>query len=166
VIRAVLVVASLSAFAACASTTLPYKPEQQPSGARVSAAYQVVGDRLRIQIDTDGLRLEEAKLLRPDGNELHPQTIEHAPLAYGGYPGGVGVGVGVGGGGWGRRSGVGVGTGVGVSVPVGGSSRVEGTTFAYYPLDQAGPAPWRVRMKLEGIEPVVIVVGGTPADAK
>jgi hypothetical protein len=43
---------------------------------------------------------------------------------------------------------------------------VAGNTLAYFPLDQAGPVPWRLRVKVAEIEPVVIVVGGTPAGAK
>lgn len=159
VIRSVLVSAAVLAFAGCASTALPYKPEQQPAGARVSAAYQMAGDRLRIEIDTDGRRLEEAKILRSDGSELHAQTIEHPPLV---YSPGVSVGIGMGGVSGGGHRGVGVGTGVGVGIPVGGSSGVQGNTLAYFPLDQAGPAPWRLRVKLAGTEPAVIVVGGTP----
>ncbi|MGH7311595.1 MAG: hypothetical protein ACREJV_00350, partial [Candidatus Rokuibacteriota bacterium] len=123
--------------------------------------YQIVGDRLKIELDTDGYPLEEAKILRPDGSELHPQTIEHTAYASGGYGGsGVSIGVGLGGGSWGRRGGV--GGGVGVGIPVGGSSRGDGPTFAYFPLDQVGPAPWRLRVKLAGIEPTVIVLGPMP----
>ncbi|MGH7311975.1 MAG: hypothetical protein ACREJV_02295, partial [Candidatus Rokuibacteriota bacterium] len=158
--RFVLVTAALIAVAGCAGTSLPYKPEQQPAGATISAAYQIVGDRLKIELDTDGYRLEEAKILRPDGSELHPQTIEHVTSPSGGS--GVSVGIGVGGGSWGGRGGGGVGGGVGIGVPVGGSSRVDGPTFAYFPLDQVGPAPWRLRVKLAGIEPTVFVLGPMP----
>jgi hypothetical protein len=155
----VLAIAALVAFSGC-GTTLPYTPEQQPPGAKVSAAYRVVGDRLGVEIDTDGRRLEEAKILRPDGSELHAQTIEHAPIA---YSSGATFGFGIGGVSGGGRSGTAVGTGVGVSAPVGGgSSHVQGNTFAFFPLDQIGPAPWRLLVKLEGTGPAVIVVGGTP----
>jgi hypothetical protein len=140
----------------CASARLPYTPEQQPVGARIAAAYAVVGDRLRIEIDTDGHRLEEVKIIKADSTELHAQTIETPPPMATGSP--VSVGIGVGGGTWGGHGGVGVGTGVSVGVPVGGS-RVEGHTFASFPLDQAGPAPWRLRVKLVGIQPALIVVG-------
>jgi hypothetical protein len=159
----VLIVAILFAFAGCAGTSLPYKPEQQPPGAKVSAAYRIVGDRLGVEIDTDGRRLEEAKILRPDGSELHAQTIEHAPVGY--YPPpsmsvGVGVGGASGGGGGGA---VGVGTGVGMGFPVGGgSSRVQGNTYAFFPLSQVGPEPYRLLVKLEGTGPAIIVLGGTP----
>jgi hypothetical protein len=155
----VLAITALVAFSGC-GTTLPYTPEQQPPGAKISAAYRIVGDRLGVEIDTDGRRLEEVRILRPDGSALHAQTIEHAPI---GYSSPVSVGIGVGGVSGGGGSGVGVGTGVGVGFPVGGgSSRVQGNTFAFFPLDQIGPAPWRLLVKLEGTGPAVIVVGGTP----
>jgi hypothetical protein len=148
---------ALCLLAGCAKPLLPYTPVEQPPGARISAAYQIVGDRLRIEIDTDGRRLEAAQILRPDGTGLAPQKIERQPVVSGGYP--IGVGIGVGGGHWGGDSGVGVGTGVSADVPVGGG-RVEGNTLAFFPLDQAGPAPWRLRVTVAGVEPVIIVVGG------
>jgi hypothetical protein len=165
-IRRVLTIAALVALAGCAPS-LPYTPEQQPPGAKISAAYRIVGDRLGVEIDTDGRRLEEAKILRPDGSALHAQTIEHAPVAYP-YSPGMSVGVGVGGVSGGGRSGTAVGTGVGMSFPVGGggSSYAQGNTFAFFPLDQIGPAPWRLLVKLEGTGPAVIVVGGTPPGEK
>jgi hypothetical protein len=157
-IRAVLVLAASLAVAACAGSALPYKPEQQPPGATISAAYMVLADRLRVELNTDGRRLEEAKILRPDGSELHPLTIEQVVQPAGGS--GATVGFGFGGGSWGGGSGA--GAGVGISMPVGGSSRIDGPVFAYYPLNQVGPAPWRLRVKLEGIEPAVIVLGPMP----
>ncbi|HEY7648129.1 MAG TPA: hypothetical protein VID04_03925 [Methylomirabilota bacterium] len=159
----VLAIAVVFAFGGC-GTTLPYKPEQQPPGVKVSAGYRIVGDRLGVEIDTDGRRLEEAKILRPDGSELHAQTIEHAPPTYSpGMSVGFGVGTATGGG----HSGTAIGTGVGVGFPVGGgSSRVQGSTYAFFPLSQVGPAPYRLLVKLEGTGPAVIVLGGTPPDQK
>lgn len=143
----------------CAATTLPYTPAQQPSGARVSAGYQLVADRLRIEVDTGGRRVEEAKILKANGAELRALAIDTAPPVTTGSP--VGVGIGIGGGSFGSRGGVGVGTGVSVGVPVGGSgSDIPGNTFAWFPLTEAGPAPWRLYVKLAGIEPTVILVGG------
>src|SRR5439155_262153 len=122
--------------AGCARATLPYKPEQQPAGAKISAGYQMLADRLRIEIDTDHRRLEDIWIVRSDGNAVRAQSIENAPVVTG--PGPT-IGVGVGGASIGR--GVGIGTGVGV--PVGeGPSRIEGSTFATFPLDQVGPPPW------------------------
>ena len=100
--------------AACSSTTtgLPYKPAVQPPGATVSAAYTIVSDRLRVEIDGRGRRVERAQLVKPDGSVLEAQTIEYTPAASGGgSPVSIGLGIGSFGGG----GGVGVGTGVGVS---------------------------------------------------
>jgi len=154
-----LVAAMVLSLTGCAATTLPYTPAQQPSGARVSAAYQLVADRLRIEIDTGGRRVEEAKILKANGAELRALAIDTAPPVTTGSP--VGLGIGIGGGSFGSRGGVGVGTGVSVGVPVGGSgSDMQGNTFAWFPLAEAGPAPWRLYVKLAGIEPTVILVGG------
>ena len=154
-----LVAAILPALTACTTaTTLPYTPAQQPSGAHVSAAYQVVGEHLRVELATEGRRVEEAKVLKADGAEVRAQAIDAGPPVATGSP--VGLGIGIGGGSFGGRGGVGVGTGVSVGVPVGGGSTIEGNTFAWFPLAQVGPAPWRVSVKLAGVEPTVILVGG------
>jgi hypothetical protein len=151
-----LVVAALVILGGCAHATLPYQPEQQPQGARVSAAYQIVGDRLRIEIDTDRQRLEQAWIMKPDGTSLAPDTIENAPVVANPPPS---VGVGVGSGTWGGRGGI--GTGLSVGIPVGaGSSSIAGNTIVWFPLASAGPAPWRVYVKLAGIAPTTIPIGG------
>ena len=157
----VTLIVALLALAGCASASLPYQPDPQPAGAKISAGYQLAGDRLRIEVDTDGRRLEEAKILKANGAEVPAMAVDNPPtIVSPGSP--VGVGVGVGGGSFGGRGGVGVGTGVSVGIPVGGgpTSSVEGNTFAWFPLDQAGPAPWRVYLKLAGLSPTVILVGG------
>ena len=140
----------------CASSSLPYKPDVQPRGATISAGYQILADRLRVEIDTDHRRLEDIWIAKPDGTAVRAQTIDNAPTVVGPPPS---VGVGVGGGGYG---GGGVfGTGVGVGFPVGsGTPRIEGPTFASFPLDQVGPPPWRVHVKLAGVEPTTILIGG------
>jgi hypothetical protein len=154
-----LIVVVLSILGGCATSSLPYTPAQQPAGARVSAAYQLVADRLRIELDTGGRRVEEAKILKADGGEVRALAIDLAPAVSSGPP--VGFGIGVGGGSFGTRGGVGVGTGVSVGVPVGGpSGDVGGNTFAWFPLAEAGPAPWNLYVRLAGVEPVVIPVGG------
>jgi len=79
---------------------------------------------------------------------------------------GEGVGEGVGLGVW---VGVAVGgddvrTGVGVGVPLGsGPSRIEGNTIVWFPLASAGPGPWRLYVKLAGVEPTTFPVGGPPS---
>ncbi|HEU4366755.1 MAG TPA: hypothetical protein VFV05_00845 [Methylomirabilota bacterium] len=157
-LRRALSVAALLVLAGCARATLPYKPESQPEGARVSAAYQVVGDRLGIEIDTDGRPLEQAWIMKPDGAAVAPQAIDAPPVVSGSSSS---VGIGIGGGTWGSRGGV--GTGVSVGIPVGGgSTRVAGNTLAWFPLGSAGPPPWRLYVKLAGIEPTTFLVGDPP----
>jgi hypothetical protein len=96
--------------------------------------------------------------VKPDGTAVRAQTIDNAPIVTGPPPS---VSVGVGGGTWGGRGGI--GTGVGVGIPVGGgASRIEGPTFASFSLDQVGPPPWRVHIKLAGVSPTTILVGGAP----
>lgn len=157
-LRALLATAPLLVVAGCATATLPYTPAEQPPGARISAAYQMLGDRLRVEVDTDGRGLEEVAIIRPDGSALRPIALETVPVGSGSPP--VGVGVGVGGTRWGG-GGVGIGTGVSVGIPIGGG-RPDVHTFAYFPLDEAGPGPWRLRVKLAGIEPTTILLGASP----
>lgn len=153
-----LVVVALIVLAGCAGAALPYRPEPQPPGARVSAAYQIVGDRIRIEIDTGGRLLEQVWIMKPDGTGLAPQTVETPPVVT--RPG-PSVSIGIGAGSWGHHGGV--GTGVGVGIPVGGgSSRAAGNTIAWFPLDTAGPPPWNLYVKLAGIVPTTFLVGGPP----
>ena len=151
-----LIVAAFAVLAGCAHGSLPYTPDQQPEGARVSAAYQILADRLRIEIDTDHRRVEDVWIHKPDGTALRALAIDNAPVVMGPPPT---IGVGVGSGGY--RGGIGIGTGLSVGIPVGeGSSRIEGNTWVTFALDQAGPPPWRLHLKLAGVAPTVIVVGG------
>jgi hypothetical protein len=147
--------------AACSSSSpgLPYKPAVQPPGATVSAAFTIVSDRLRVEIDGRGRRVERAQIVRPDGTLLEAQTIEYTPAAGGGgSPVSIGFGIGSFG-----SVGSGVSTGVGVStggvVGGGGSSSEVGSSIASFPLAQAGPSPWNVRVKLQGTDPADILVG-------
>ena len=140
--------------AGCSHATLPYKPDPQPRGARVSAAYQVVGDRLRIELDTSGQRLEQAWLRRPGGGSLPPDAVENPPVVTGPPPS-ISVGVGGGSGGF--------GSGLGVGFPIGsGPSRTQGNTIVWFPLARAGAAPWQLYVKLAGVEPTEFAVGGPP----
>jgi hypothetical protein len=159
--RGLMVMLLAGALAACSSSSagLPYKPAVQPPGATVSAAYTIVSDRLRVEIDGRGRRVERAQIVKPDGAVLEAQTIEYTPAASGG---GSPVSIGLGIGSFGSMGG-GVSTGVGVStggvVGGGGSSREVGSSIASFPLAQAGPSPWRVRVKLQGTDPADILVG-------
>ena len=164
--KAALAIALAVLGAGCASsaappyTGLPYKPETPVIGAPVSAAYTVVGDRLRVEIDTGGHRLERAQIVKGDGALLEAQTIEFTAPSGGSYGSPIGISIGIGGiGGMGGGGAAGGGVGVSTGGVVGGSGGSPGHTVAAFALDQAGPRPWRVRIKLEGMEPVDIVLG-------
>jgi hypothetical protein len=145
------------ALTGCSSTTLPYKPVSQPSGVYLSANYMLLTDRLRVDVDTYGYRLEDAQIVRTDNVVVRPQTIEQPPPA---YSSGSSIGFGVGGGSFsgGRGGGAAVGTGVGVNIPMGGDTRVAGYTVLYFALDQVGPAPWRLNIKVAETSPAEIVL--------
>jgi len=156
-----LAMTSMTLGAACSSSTtysgLPYRPEVAVTGATISAAYTIVSDRLRVEIDTGGHRLERAQIVKPDASVLEAQTIEYsAPSGAVGNPVSIGIGIGRIGGMGGVSTGVGVSTG---GVVGGSGSSADANTIASFPLDQAGPRPWRVRVKLVGMEPADIVVG-------
>ena len=147
----------LIALAGCSTTSLPYKPVSQPSGMSLSADYVLLADRLRVEVDTSGYRLEDAQILRSDNVTARPQTIEQPPPA---SASGSSLGIGFGGGSFsgGRGGGVGVGTGVGVNIPMGSDTRVAGNTVLYFALDQIGSAPWHLIVKVAGTSPTEIVL--------
>jgi hypothetical protein len=97
--------------------------------------------------------------VKPDGALLEAQTIEYTPASGGG---GSPVSIGLGVGSFGSLGG-GVSTGVGVStggvVGGGGGSSEVATSIASFPLAEAGPRPWRVRVKLVGVESADILLG-------
>ena len=155
-----LALGAVSLLPGCASSpTLPYTPVAQPPGARISAAYQIVADTLRFEVDTDHQRLEEARIVKADGTEVRAVNIENPPIVTSAPSSSFGFGIGgVSGGGGG---GVGVGTGMSIGVPVGSpTTTIEGHTFISFPLSESGPAPWRLQLHLAGTEPVIIPVGG------
>jgi hypothetical protein len=158
IVARMLLLAGLLSACTQAAPPLPYQPATQPAGATISAAYTVVADRLRVEIESGGKRLERAQIVKPDGSVLDAQTIEYTPASGGGWSSPLSLGVGVGG-----FSGGGVGGGVGVStggmVGGGGGSMTPGSSIASFPLADAGPRPWRVRVKLVGVEPAEILVG-------
>jgi hypothetical protein len=158
-----ILIVAMALLAGCASSGLRYKPEPPGVGASISADYTVLADRVRVEIDTRGARLEDVQILKPDGSAIRPQTIEYPAFR---SNSGVSFGIGVGGGGY-SSGGVAVGTGVGVgtTVPV-GETRADGNTVAYFLLDQMGPAPWRMRTQLSGLGPAFFVLGGGTGASK
>src|SRR5215510_9690577 len=126
------------------SANFPYKPETPVPGPPISAAYSVTTDRLRIEIDTGGRRLERAQIVKTDGVLLDAQTIEFTQAASGGgYGSPIGIGIGIGSFG---HMGSGVGTGVGVSTTgVGGGGGGGALRRSGTPSSCAQPAGLRFR---------------------
>jgi len=139
------------ALAGCAGS-LTYRPERQPFGATISADVSAREDRLLVRIDSEGYRVERVVLLRDGDREVVPEALvpPDAPPS-----GGLSIGLGVGGGSGGGSGRYSVGTGVGIGL--GGPYR-EATTLAVFRRDVAGPPPWRLRLKVVGVEPVDIIV--------
>jgi hypothetical protein len=137
----------------CATTTLPYTPAQQPWGARISADYAIMPGWLRVEVETDGRRLDDARIITEDAT-IGAHTIEYPPFRQNTT---LGLGIGVGGGGWGSRGGVSVGSGLSVAAPV-GEARAEGPTLLHFPLDSLGSPPWRLRIQLSGLGETDIVL--------
>jgi hypothetical protein len=138
------------ALAACA-TTLPYTPARQPSGVTLSADFRLAEDRLHVEIESDGYRVEQAALVREDGTEVAPEALVPAPARGGGPTFGIGIGAG----GWSGGGSYSIGTGIGI--PIGGP-RPGTTTLAVFRLAEAGTPPWRIRVKVVGVEPTDIVL--------
>jgi len=139
---------------ACSAAGLPFKPETPP-GSAISADYMMLADRVRIEVDTGGYRLEDVQLVRSDGAVVRPQTIESPPPGTGSS---IGLGIGTGRTSYGGGGAVGVGTGIGMEVPVGTSNRVQGNTLIYFDLNQTGPPPWRLTVKVAEASPATIVL--------
>jgi hypothetical protein len=140
--------------AGCAGP-LPFRPEQQPSGLTISAGVALRETRLLVTIASDGYRVEQAALVREDGRLVLPESLvppTDSPSS------GLSVGVGLGGGSVSSSGGISVGTGIGVGT--GGPFR-EATTLAVFRRDEAGAPPWRLRVKVVGVEPVDIVIDPT-----
>lgn len=141
-----LVLVAVAGIGGCVS--LPYTPDRQPPGVRISADYETVDDLLRIEIASGGRRVEAATIVTADDSEVRVLAIERTPGLT------VKTGLNLGGGSSAGSS----GTTGSVETP-GRTTLLEGHAFAVFSAPEAGPPPWRVRVKLAGVEPVVIVVG-------
>jgi hypothetical protein len=138
----------------CNSYNLRYAANPQPVGANLFADYTPLQGAVGIPIDTDGRRLEEVYIKRPDGTVARPLNIGYAPMGHGAA---LGTGLGFG---TGR---VGVGTGVGIPI---GPERSYGLTTATFDEAALGPPPWELHVKLNGLPEAVIPGVGGPATAR
>ena len=130
----------------------PYRPERQPFGATISADVRVTEDQLRVEIGSEGYRVERAVLVRDGDAEIAPEALVPSPA-----PSfwGLSIGLGVGAESWGSGGSYAVGTGVGI--PVGGTGPWR-TTLAVCRLADASPPPWRLRVKVVGVDAVDIAL--------
>jgi len=90
--RTVLVIVVLAALVACAGP-LPYRPDHQPFGATISADVRVTEERLRVEIDSWGYRVERAVLVLDGNAEVEPDSVVPATTVPAG--GGPSIGFGV-----------------------------------------------------------------------
>jgi len=127
--------------------------QSQPAGVFLSADYVLLADRLRVEVDTGGYRLETPRSSRPT-RRPSGRKPSSSPRLHRAAPASDRLGGGTFGGG----SGVGGGAGVGVSIPMGGDTRVSGNTVLYFALDQIGPAPWRLTVRVSGTNAADIVL--------
>jgi len=132
---------------------LPFQPARQPFGATISADVRLVEDRLEVEIDSDGYRVEWAVLVDDVGAVLEPLAL--IPPVPPGSRGGLTIGLGLGAASSGSSGSVSVASGVGVPV---GPARTSGNTLALFPLAQLHAPPWRFRVKVVGVEPVDILL--------
>jgi len=72
-----LALAALMTLAGCATASLPYfAAQQQPSGGACQPPTRSWADRLRIEIDSGGRRIEEAAIVKASGGALRAQAID------------------------------------------------------------------------------------------
>jgi|SRR5271154_3747575 len=138
----------------CNSYHLRYEAEPQPPGKNLFADYTMLQDSVGIYVDTDGGRLEEIFIKKPDGTVVRPLRIDYPSF---GQVASIGPGIGVGAGP--------VGVGVGVGFPI-GPKVANGVTTATFSETAAGPPPWEVHVKVEGTKEAVVPGVGGPATAK
>jgi hypothetical protein len=124
---------TMTLLAGCNSYKLRYKAEPQPTNRHLYADFTRLQDSVGIYVDTDGRRLEEIYVRKPDGTIVRPVRIDYPGF---GRSASVGPGIGVG------------PVGVGVGFPV-GPKRAEGLTTATFAVGPLGPPPWEVHVKVD-----------------
>jgi hypothetical protein len=141
-------VAALAFLTGCTNSyELRYKAQPQPHDHQLFADYARLQDSIAISIDTNGHRLEDIYVRKPDNAIVRPARID-----YPGYGSSASFG-----------PGVGVGpVGVGIGFPI-GPKHAQGLTTATFPADALGPPPWEVHVEVYGTPKAIIPgVGGAP----
>ncbi|MGN6371164.1 MAG: hypothetical protein ACTHN5_23160 [Phycisphaerae bacterium] len=145
-----MLLAALALLTGCNSYNLRYKAVPQPANRHLYADFTRLQDSTGIYVDTDGRRLEELYIRKPDGTIVRPARIDYPGF---GRAASIGPGIGIG------------PVGVGVGFPV-GPKRAEGLTTATFPTEELGPPPWEVHVKVEGTPEATIPGVGGPATSK
>jgi hypothetical protein len=154
-LRSLLALVSLAASAAgCNTYNLRYQAQPQPKNAHLYADFTPLQNAVGFTIDTDGGRIEEVFVRRPDGAIVHPTNLVYPGFgrASGIFPG-VGVGAGH------------VGVGLGAGIPI-GPEEARGPTSATFGQPDLGPPPWELHVKIRGLPEAIIPGVGGPPTAK
>ncbi len=140
-------IAPLAFLTACTNSyELRYKADPQPRDRQLFADYARLQDSIAISIDTNGHRLDDIYVRKPDNTIIRPTRID-----YPGYGSSASFG-----------PGVGVGpVGVGIGFPI-GPKHVEGLTTAAFHIDSLGPPPWEVHVEVYGTPKATIPGVGGP----
>lgn len=139
-----------AALVGCGPKKLQYEPDPFIKSAKLlSADYTELDNKLMVEVNTDGFRIDQIWIAVAGGVDVKPSQIEYQT----GGGGGVGFGVGVGGGG----GGIGVGAGTG-----GGGGHITGITKVFFDKAAIGPAPWNMQIKLMSMPRTTIVLGERP----
>ena len=144
-------VTALAFLTACTNSyELRYKAKPQPKNHELFADYSHLQDAVNISIDTDGHRLDDIYVRKPDNTVVRPARID-----YPGYGSSASFG-----------PGIGIGpVGVGVGFPV-GPKHAEGLTTATFPANTLGPPPWEVHVAVYGTGKATFPGVGGPATVK
>jgi len=143
---AAAVVVMAATLAGCASSKLRCEPKPFVSEARLlSADYIELQDKLLVEVNTDGYRIDQVWIAAA-GGDVKPVQVEYET----GRGGGVGFGVGVGS--------DGSGVGVGVGTDTGGRGHITGNAKLYFERSALGAPPWTMPIKLMGLMRTTIVL--------
>jgi|GEM_PF-7116834 len=142
--RTAIIAFSLLVLVGCESNQLAYKPAERPGGIDVAADYVVLQDKLQVTLDTKGIKVDKAAILRGDGRAVPPQSIQHPRP-----PRDIQLGVGTGYVGMSHRAGTTVGVGA-------SDTSAYDRTILWFPMQVVGSGPWKLQIKMGKFEPYVI----------
>lgn len=124
------------------SKPLPYAAGSEGAAQFIRADYSQIGSKIQVVLDASAYKVQSAKMLRSNGQEVQPLAIQH-PQANAGDMSNIGT---VSGGyiGSGRNS----GATIGVSS---GGNAVQTKTYIWFDMLALGDAPWNLKLDVLGI---------------